>query len=88
MVRLWGMPQPSERDKASDGMAYSLEIGVRYLRSKKRATISLITSISIAGVALGVAAQLAVLSITRGLQQQFRDKALAGELTGVVKASW
>jgi lipoprotein-releasing system permease protein len=57
-------------------MAYSLEIGVRYLRSKKRATISLITTISIAGVALGVAALLAVLSITSGFQQQFRDKVL------------
>lgn len=76
MVRLWGVPQPSERDKASDGMAYSLEIGVRYLRSKKRATISLITSISIAGVALGVAALLVVLSITSGFQRQFRDKVL------------
>ena len=76
MVRLWGVPQPSERDKASDGMAYSLEIGVRYLRSKKRATISLITTISIAGVALGVAALLVVLSITSGFQRQFRDKVL------------
>lgn len=57
-------------------MAYSLEIGVRYLRSKKRATISLITTISIAGVALGVAALLVVLSITSGFQRQFRDKVL------------
>ena len=57
-------------------MAYSLDIGIRYLRSKKRATISLITTISIAGVALGVAALLAVLSITSGFQQQFRDKVL------------
>ena len=57
-------------------MAYSLEIGFRYLRSKKRATISLITVISITGVTLGVAALLAVLSITSGFQRQFRDKVL------------
>ena len=42
-------------------MSYSLQIGLRYLRSKKRATVSMITLISIVGVALGVAALLAVL---------------------------
>ncbi len=57
-------------------MSYSLEIGVRYLRSKKRATVSMITLISIIGVALGVAALLAVLSITTGFEQAFRDKVL------------
>ena len=71
------MPAHDGRDKAFRRfMAYSLDIGIRYLRSKKRATISLITTISIAGVALGVAALLAVLSITSGFQQQFRDKVL------------
>ena len=57
-------------------MAYALEIGMRYLRSKKRKTISVITFIAVAGVALGVAALLAVLSITTGFQQEFRDKVL------------
>lgn len=57
-------------------MAYSLEIGIRYLRSKKRSTISVITSIAVTGVALGVAALLAVLSITSGFQREFRDKVL------------
>ena len=57
-------------------MSYSLQIGLRYLRSKKRATISMITLISIVGVALGVAALLAVLSITTGFEQSFRDKVL------------
>lgn len=57
-------------------MSYSLEIGVRYLRSKKRATVSMITLISIIGVALGVAALLAVLSITTGFEQAFKDKVL------------
>jgi lipoprotein-releasing system permease protein len=57
-------------------VSYSLEIGVRYLRSKKRATVSMITLISIIGVALGVAALLAVLSITTGFEQAFKDKVL------------
>lgn len=57
-------------------MSYALEIGVRYLRSKKRATVSMITLISIIGVALGVAALLAVLSITTGFEQAFKDKVL------------
>ena len=57
-------------------MSYSLQIGVRYLRSKKRATVSMITLISIIGVALGVAALLAVLSITTGFEKAFRDKVL------------
>ncbi len=57
-------------------MSYSLQIGIRYLRSKKRATVSMITIISIVGVALGVAALLAVLSITTGFERAFRDKVL------------
>jgi lipoprotein-releasing system permease protein len=57
-------------------VSYSLEIGMRYLRSKKRATVSMITLISIIGVALGVAALLAVLSITTGFEKAFRDKVL------------
>ena len=57
-------------------MSYSFQIGVRYLRSKKRATVSMITLISIIGVALGVAALLAVLSITTGFERAFRDKVL------------
>ena len=58
------------------GVSYSLQIGARYLRSKKRATVSMITLISIIGVALGVAALLAVLSITTGFEKAFRDKVL------------
>jgi lipoprotein-releasing system permease protein len=57
-------------------MAYSLEIGLRYLRSKKRSMISVITIVAITGVALGVGALLAVLSITTGFQEEFRHKVL------------
>lgn len=55
---------------------YALQIGLRYLRSKKRSTISVITFIAVTGVALGVAALLSVLSITSGFQDEFRNKVL------------
>lgn len=57
-------------------MSYALRIGLKYLRSKKRSTISVITFIAVAGVALGVGALLAVLSITSGFQEEFRNKVL------------
>jgi len=57
-------------------MSYALDVGLRYLRSKKRATVSVISVIAITGVALGVAALLAVLSITSGFQEEFRNKVL------------
>ena len=56
--------------------SYSLDVGLRYLRSKKRASISVISVIAITGVALGVAALLAVTSITSGFQREFRNKVL------------
>ncbi|MBK8171169.1 MAG: ABC transporter permease [Sandaracinaceae bacterium] len=55
---------------------YALQIGMRYLRSKKRSTVSVITFIAITGVALGVAALLSVMSITSGFQDEFRAKVL------------
>ncbi len=57
-------------------MRYAVAIGSRYLRSKKRSTISVITTIAVTGVALGVAALLAVMSITAGFQEEFRTKVL------------
>jgi lipoprotein-releasing system permease protein len=55
---------------------YAGRIGWRYLRSKKRHTVSVITFIAVGGVALGVAALLAVMSITSGFQEEFRNKVL------------
>ncbi len=57
-------------------MRYALAIGFRYLLSKKTKSVSVITSIAVSGVALGVAALLAVMAITAGFQVQFRDKVL------------
>ncbi|QQR91158.1 MAG: ABC transporter permease [Myxococcales bacterium] len=60
----------------SFAMHYAIDIGLRYLRSEKRSTVSVITFVAVAGVALGVAALLTVMSITSGFQEQFRNKVL------------
>ena len=57
-------------------MNYAFDVGIRYLRSKKRATVSVISIIAITGVALGVGALLSVISITSGFQDEFRNKVL------------
>ncbi len=64
------------RERPGMAMNYALDIGLRYLRSKKKKTVSVITFIAVSGVALGVAALLAVMSITSGFQIEFRDKVL------------
>jgi len=46
-------------------MSFELFIGLRYLKAKRKSTfISLITLISVAGVALGVMALIIVLAVT------------------------
>jgi len=57
-------------------MSYALDIGMRYLRSKKRDTVSVISIIAVTGVALGVGALLAVVSITSGFQDEYRNRVL------------
>jgi len=57
-------------------MGYPLTLAVRYLGSKKRASISVGTAFAVLGVALGVAALVTVMSVTGGFKEQFRDKVL------------
>jgi len=57
-------------------MDYPLTLALRYLRSKKRAFISVGTAFAMLGVMLGVAALATVMSVTCGFQQQFREKVL------------
>lgn len=57
-------------------MAYPLFIGSRYLRSRKRSSISAIGIIAIAGIALGVASLSVVMSISSGFQAKFIEKVL------------
>jgi lipoprotein-releasing system permease protein len=57
-------------------LSYALSVGLRYLRSPKKKTVSVITVVAVTGVALGVGALLAVMAITSGFQDAFRNKIL------------
>jgi lipoprotein-releasing system permease protein len=57
-------------------MGLPLTLAFRYLRSKKRAFVSVGTMFAILGVALGVAALSTVISVTGGFRSEFREKVL------------
>ncbi|MCK9283645.1 MAG: lipoprotein-releasing ABC transporter permease subunit [Rhodocyclaceae bacterium] len=62
-------------------MRYELFIGLRYTRAKRRGAgrnrfISFISMISMAGIALGVAALIVVLSVMNGFQTELRTRIL------------
>ncbi|MEA2014325.1 MAG: lipoprotein-releasing ABC transporter permease subunit [Thermodesulfobacteriota bacterium] len=58
-------------------MSYEFFIGLRYLRAKREQTfISANTFISVAGIFLGVAALIIVLSVMNGFEIELRDKIL------------
>jgi lipoprotein-releasing system permease protein len=59
-------------------MRFELFIAARYLRAKRRqAVIGVITWISVAGVAVGVAALIIALAITNGTQLDFQSQLLS-----------
>jgi lipoprotein-releasing system permease protein len=58
-------------------MAYEFFISLRYLRAKrKQVFVSIITFISVAGIALGVAALIIVLGVMNGFETELRNKIL------------
>jgi lipoprotein-releasing system permease protein len=57
-------------------MGFSLNLALRYMRSRKRSFISVSTVFAILGVALGTAALATVMSVTGGFRAEFRDKVL------------
>jgi lipoprotein-releasing system permease protein len=57
-------------------MGFPLELAFRYMRSRKRAFVSVGTVFAVLGVALGVAALATVMSVTGGFRAEFRDKVL------------
>ncbi len=57
-------------------MGFALELALRYMRSKRRAFVSVGTMFAILGVALGVAALATVMSVTGGFRGEFRQKVL------------
>jgi lipoprotein-releasing system permease protein len=60
-------------------MSFELFIGGRYLRAKKRAFISLITYLSIAGVAVGVMALIVVIAVMSGFEADLKSRILGGQ---------
>jgi len=60
---------------------YELAVGLRYTRARKgsgrNAFISFIAMMSMAGIALGVAALIVVLSVMNGFQQELRNRILS-----------
>jgi lipoprotein-releasing system permease protein len=61
-------------------MRYELFIGLRYMRARnKQFFISVISLISIAGVAVGVATVIVALSVMGGFESMIRDKMLKSE---------
>jgi lipoprotein-releasing system permease protein len=66
---VWENPAPT--------MQYEYFIGLRYTRAKRRNHfISFISLISMAGIALGVAALIVVLSVMNGFQKELRQRIL------------
>ena len=64
-----------------------LFLGLRYLRAKGRTRfVSFITAISLAGIALGVAALIVILSVMNGFEGELRDRLVSmtahGQLSG------
>src|SRR3972149_7657617 len=58
-------------------MSYELFIGLKYLKAKRKKTfISIITFISVMGVAVGVMALIIVLSVMTGFENDLREKIL------------
>jgi lipoprotein-releasing system permease protein len=58
-------------------MRFELFLALRYLKAKRRqAVVGVVTSISIAGVAAGVAALIIALAITNGMRRDLQDRLL------------
>ena len=63
---------------------YELFISLRYLRAKRRRSLSLNTFVSIGGVTLGVAALIATLAVMTGFKEDLRDKILGTHSHAVI----
>jgi lipoprotein-releasing system permease protein len=67
--------------------AHELFVGLRYLRAKRRTRfVSFITLISLAGIALGVAALIVMLSVMNGFEAELRSRLLSMSAHGSVSA--
>ncbi|MCK6551757.1 ABC transporter permease [Myxococcota bacterium] len=65
-------------------LPFELKIALRYIRSPRKAAVSLITMITIGGVMLGVAALTVVTSVWNGFEAEFLEKLLGINAHAVV----
>jgi len=66
-----------------------LFVGLRYLRARRRTRfVSFITLISLAGIALGVAALIVILSVMNGFEAELRDRLLSMTAHGNVSSEY
>ncbi len=64
-----------------------LFVGLRYLRAKRRTRfVSFITLVSVAGIALGVAALIVILSVMNGFESELRGRLLSMTAHGYLAA--
>src|SRR5690606_14191179 len=68
------------RSSPSMQLPYELQLGWRYTRAgratRRNGFINFISGVSMAGIALGVAALIIVLSVMNGFQKEVRDRML------------
>lgn len=57
-------------------LPFEVKVALRYIRSRRKAAVSLITLITIGGVAMGVSALTVVTSVWNGFEAEFLDKLL------------
>lgn len=77
-----GRRLPARADPALIELPFEYQIGTRYTRAGRRAArrnrfISFISGLSVAGIALGIAALITVLSVMNGFQKDVRDRMLS-----------
>jgi lipoprotein-releasing system permease protein len=65
-----------------------LFVGLRYLRAKRRTRfVSFITGISLAGIAVGVAALIVILSVMNGFEGELRNRLLSMSAHGTISGN-
>lgn len=65
-------------------LPYEVKVALRYIRSRRKAAVSLITLITIGGVAVGVSALTVVTSVWNGFESEFLEKLLGINAHAVV----
>ena len=86
MARAQASPsEPSRAVTPGSHMPYELFVALRYLLARRKQTfVSIITFISVLGVAVGVATLIVTLAIETGVSREIRDKILSGNAHLVV----